>query len=260
MSFILEALQISEQMRGHGAVTPQLSLQPVMIEEMVPRHRWPYMLASLLLLNALVLFLWVRPGPPTAGLASLAARVTQPAATPVGVAPASAMQPATGQAAFAQVSRSMSGARAPVARSAPAATPLVAASAPTSAIDVAMAAPASAANPAQSMPVTTTKAAARKLPGGVAKIAATAEPVKASAAATGQSDETEPTGKLPLALQKELPTLSVSGFIRADGSEDMVLVNDRLLREGEEFSPGLKLEKTLADSVIFSYKGYRFKR
>jgi type II secretion system (T2SS) protein B len=52
----------------------------------------------------------------------------------------------------------------------------------------------------------------------------------------------------------------VAGFIRNEGLESMVIVNDRLFREGEEIGAGLKLEKILNDSVVFNYKGYRFVR
>ncbi len=34
----------------------------------------------------------------------------------------------------------------------------------------------------------------------------------------------------------------------------------RSLREGDEVAPGLKLEKIQDDSLVFSYKGYRFMR
>ena len=67
------------------------------------------------------------------------------------------------------------------------------------------------------------------------------------------------TAELPSALQRELPALSVAGFIRGEGSSSMVIVNDRLVREGDEVAPGVKLEKILNDSVVFNYKGYRFK-
>ena len=39
-----------------------------------------------------------------------------------------------------------------------------------------------------------------------------------------------------------------------------VFVNDRMLREEEALAPGLKLERITPDGMIFSYKGYRFRR
>jgi general secretion pathway protein B len=68
------------------------------------------------------------------------------------------------------------------------------------------------------------------------------------------------TAEMPTALQQEMPTLAVAGFIRDEGSGSMVIVNDRLVREGDEVAPGVKLEKILNDSLVFEYRGYRFKR
>jgi len=68
------------------------------------------------------------------------------------------------------------------------------------------------------------------------------------------------TAELPPVLQQELPSLLVAGFIRDENSSSLVIVNDRLVREGDEVAPGVKLEKIVNDSLIFSYKGYRFKR
>ena len=65
---------------------------------------------------------------------------------------------------------------------------------------------------------------------------------------------------MPPALQRELPALTVAGFIRDEGSSSMVIVNDRLVREGDEVAPGVKLENILNDGLVFNYKGYRFKR
>ena len=53
---------------------------------------------------------------------------------------------------------------------------------------------------------------------------------------------------------------TLAGYIRDEGSSGMVIVNDRLAREGDEVAPGVKLEKIVGDSLVFNYKGYRFKR
>jgi general secretion pathway protein B len=60
--------------------------------------------------------------------------------------------------------------------------------------------------------------------------------------------------------QQELPALAVAGFIHDEASGSMAIVNDKLVREGEEVSPGLILEKASADGLIFNYNGRRFKR
>jgi general secretion pathway protein B len=78
--------------------------------------------------------------------------------------------------------------------------------------------------------------------------------------AANQRKEPANRDELPPALQKELPSLAVSGFIRDGDAEGMVIVNDRLLRAGDEAAPGIRLEKILKENLVFSYKGYRFTR
>lgn len=68
------------------------------------------------------------------------------------------------------------------------------------------------------------------------------------------------TAELPAVLQPQLPALSVAGFIHDEGAGSFVIVNDRLMREGDEVAPGVKLEKILKDGVIFEYKGAHFRR
>ena len=102
----------------------------------------------------------------------------------------------------------------------------------------------------------------KSAPNAIAKHGA--EAAVANAANPNSSAETPTQGsgtaEMPLVLQQELPALSVAGFIRDEGSSSMVIVNDRLVREGDEVAPGVTLEKILNDSLIFNYKGYRFKR
>jgi len=106
---------------------------------------------------------------------------------------------------------------------------------------------------------TRTVAAASAAPAPVATPAPRAQSVVAQAAPAA-AVATGAAGGLPPDLQREIPALSVAGFIRDDTSSGMVIVNDRLLREGDEVAPGLRLEKILHDSLLFNYKGYRFKR
>ncbi len=59
---------------------------------------------------------------------------------------------------------------------------------------------------------------------------------------------------------KNLPPLRITGYIHNAVSGNLAMVNNQLVREGEEISPGLSLVKVLDDSAIFSYKGYVFSR
>lgn len=66
---------------------------------------------------------------------------------------------------------------------------------------------------------------------------------------------------LPISIQQEIPKIAISGLIYSGDPEGrMVGINDQLVREGESPFPGLKVEKITLDSVIFSYKKYRFRR
>ena len=66
---------------------------------------------------------------------------------------------------------------------------------------------------------------------------------------------------LPPAIQQEIPPMSISVHAYSPRPNDrMVSINDRLLREGGTVPPGLTLNEITPDGMIFSYKGYRFRR
>jgi general secretion pathway protein B len=64
---------------------------------------------------------------------------------------------------------------------------------------------------------------------------------------------------LPEALRASFPPLTVRGFVYSDDPRSrMVVINDRMLQEGDEVAPGLKLDRIEPDGVVLSSKGYRF--
>ena len=65
---------------------------------------------------------------------------------------------------------------------------------------------------------------------------------------------------LPLAIQQEIPTMSISGHAYSSVAKERIVgINDRLLQEGEYLAPGLRLEQITADGLVFSYKKYLFR-
>lgn len=64
----------------------------------------------------------------------------------------------------------------------------------------------------------------------------------------------------PELRKDDLPPIAIMGYIRDGEQGGMVMINDKLVREGEEFAPGLRLEKILPDGAVFSFKGRRFTR
>lgn len=59
---------------------------------------------------------------------------------------------------------------------------------------------------------------------------------------------------------KGLPPLNISGYIHTEQGVGIAMINNQLVREGDEISPGLRLVKVLDDSAVFNYKGYIFTR
>lgn len=80
-------------------------------------------------------------------------------------------------------------------------------------------------------------------------------------AGTPPRKETVEVSELPAAVQRGMPKLAISGYINNtdDPSGRMVGIGDQLVREGDEVSPGLKLEKIGSNSAVFAYKGYHFR-
>ncbi len=253
MSFILEALTRSEQARQQIVAAPKFSLLPAGGAEVVERRLWPYFVTVALVVNAAALYVWLNPAPPGAVAALNSARPTRNAEAPLaqerGVATRSA--PELKQAPHgADVARTEARAgawrpeglgpeRNPAPAKAPTGEPV--------------------ARSANETPDRSATPPARK---------AIAERKVASAAAAGPAMDKAPAPRMeaasahapPSALPQEFPSVSVAGFIRDEGAGAMVIVNDKLWREGDEISPGLKLEKILPDGLLLNYKGQQFKR
>lgn len=66
--------------------------------------------------------------------------------------------------------------------------------------------------------------------------------------------------ELPENIQREIPALTISGYIYSSiQSERSVLINKKLLHEGDEVAPGLTLEKMMPKEAVLNYKGYRYR-
>ncbi len=67
-------------------------------------------------------------------------------------------------------------------------------------------------------------------------------------------------GQLPPQVQSEIPPFAVSGSIYSTNpKERLLLVDKRMLKEGDEIAPGLVLEHILQKGAVLRYKGYEFK-
>jgi general secretion pathway protein B len=55
------------------------------------------------------------------------------------------------------------------------------------------------------------------------------------------------------------PQITIAGYVYSDNPSDrQLLVNKKLLHEGEEAAPGLVLERMLPKAAVFNYNGTRY--
>jgi general secretion pathway protein B len=99
-----------------------------------------------------------------------------------------------------------------------------------------------------------------------ARPAASSGPVSATGQAPAPASDSPPEARvatlreLPENIQREIPALTIGGYIYSNNqSERSVLINKRLLHEGDEVAPGLVLEKMLPKEAVLSYKGHRYR-
>jgi len=236
MSFILDALRKSDQQRQRSATPTLTSAQTLAAAPRQPALLW-YSVIAALLVGAGVLIGWLQQAPPQPLLKALPPAATKPvesraaafAAAPLPTFPETVHKP--------EVPPPQAQPATPV----PAPTPPAVGEAKAP-VPPALSGPAAVA------------AAPREI--------AAAKPVEANAA----GDAARETGvmqlsELPPALQQEIPKMSILAHSYSSKPKArFVFINDQMVHEEEYPVPGLKLEQITPDGMVFSYKGYRFRR
>jgi general secretion pathway protein B len=65
---------------------------------------------------------------------------------------------------------------------------------------------------------------------------------------------------LPESVREDLPDINISVFVYSDDpSSRVVKINGQTVREGQELTDGLKVEKIVPEGVIFNYEDYKFR-
>ena len=65
---------------------------------------------------------------------------------------------------------------------------------------------------------------------------------------------------LPEAVQRTIPPISVGGYIyAAKPAGRSVLINKKLVREGDQVAPDLVLERMTPNGMVFNFRGTRFR-
>jgi general secretion pathway protein B len=293
MSYILDALKKSEFERQQHAV-PKINTMPVIIDSGQGESRAARLyfgLGALAVVAAIaVLALW-RPwqGGPAETAIAMGPAVVQPATSPAAPAPAAARaepiaqegkagnlppspEPATLPMSAAPAEPKTASARPfpPDDRGSRPATSLarepetakIAKAAPAAAVDQSSASKSSGANkrvtPVQGH-IPSPADSQRSNPG--ADVAPPVAPAPAAAPAVERPPKRVlDYSELPASVQKSVPRLTVSGYSYAEEQEmRMAVINERVLREGDEVSPGVTLERIGSDGAVLKFKGFRFR-
>jgi general secretion pathway protein B len=230
MSYILEALKKLEQKRKQEEPPTLFTFSRGPRPERKKQSSWPYLLAGVLLLNAVAMIWWVserqaekgrtiaekaaipRPPVPRAPLAALEERHNPPAEGPAGTKEA----PPEAQGSMRQ-------------------------------------APAAPWEGATGVPQL-------RAPKAVETEMTPAQPEIRE----GKNKKTEgkvlQVSELPSSVRSALPEFNISGHAYSPEPQTRVArINEKILQEGQELAPGLKLEEITPGGVIFGYRGYRFR-
>lgn len=291
MSYILDALKKSEQERQQGRV-PDLTSAPIIIGTVragTAVSRRAYFVAAIVLLAVAGALIWWRlwqsggqaapatvpaaparpplpkPAPvvpdlhvdlpvalpraanPLAAAAATDAKHMDQGATAAPIRPDVTTQPA--RSATADSTRREAVEPPPIAdqrtEPVPSSVPAAPHKAPTAPVPQARPSTPPAALPA-AMPEALPAAAANR---GSGKPAGTT-------AAKGAPNLAD----VPAAVRKSVARIDVAGFSYSDDPQArMAVINDRILHEGDEVVPGVRLEKIGSDGIVLSHKGIRFR-
>jgi general secretion pathway protein B len=287
VSYILEALRRSEIQRQQGRV-PGLNAAPVSLgSARVPPAgvplRWVAAAGVVLLALAAAVFAWWQPWKkpaPEADSARSPAVAKAPAALPGQREHAARMQPAEAVppllAAQSAVPASTSAMQTAPAREAAEPEP----PAPRPSPRPAPVEPGGGrASTAERLPPARPTAAGKAAEPAPARVVAVepkpatapahAAPLKAQVPPAAEADA-RPAGpppkrvlhfaELPAALRQAVPKIAITGSSYSDEPDSRIaVINDKVLKEGEEVAPGLLLESIGADGIVLKYRGYRFR-
>jgi general secretion pathway protein B len=237
MSYILDALRKSDQQRQRGAA-PTLPAAPAPAAVPARPAFLAYGLLAAALLGAGMLIGWLRPWqsepaapakPETVAARPLESSPRQAARAPSQVAPRPKPEPQ--------------------AQSAPPPVPAAPALVPAQPRPPAHAAAKNGGAPSEAGAAASSRVPAPEQPAGKA------------VADAGRVQPVISMAELPLALQQELPAMTISVHAYSGNPGDRIVgINSRMMREGEYVVPGLKLEQITPDGMIFGYKGFSFRR
>jgi general secretion pathway protein B len=238
MSYILDALRKSDQQRQRGATPTLLAVQTT---EAAPKQPalLAYGLLAAVLVGAGVLIGWLRPWQTEQAVpdrpASFAAKpIVSTPREPEPAPPAVTSQPPAPELQTAQAEPAPSE-MAPRPKAKPSAH-----------------AKPQTDGPPREAGATASGRAAAPVPG---------RPADLAAADAAGGPPVMSMAELPPQIREALPAMTISVHGYSDNPAGrLVGINYRILREGDSVVPGLELQQITPDGMIFSYKGFRFRR
>jgi general secretion pathway protein B len=255
MSYILDALKRSEKKRMQGTVPDVLTAQEIVYHGPKARRIWPYIIIAALIINALAV-VWFAPWKSKKSGAVVESGVVTKLASKEGdTVPVSVEKMAS------------AGATAP-AQSDGDAAKLREETKPVHGADVTRQHPPAVKDEGQKKmsaihkPETDAKVTHETAPEAPPEIPATTAPAepKHPVDVLPVPNKVYSLGELPLSVQQKLPSFGISVFLYSDDpSSRMVKINNKMLREGDYLSEGLKLEEINQNSLILSYQSFRFR-
>lgn len=250
MSYILDALKKSEEERKRGTVPDLLAVQDAQGQEQKRLHVWPYLLLAALVLNAGIFLWWLTPW-----------QATKPAATAYSTTKQGPLpEKVVNVESERRKEKPVPAQDAPLMKSVPdkRVNDLQDRSVQAKAAKQER---ATGTNPPSIVELQESRVIAPSLP-QQAPVTSPALPEPKPSAGNGDTGGTTLYNltELPSTIRQSLPTFSISALIHTgDPASGMVKINGQVMREGEELSPGLKLEEIISDGVIFRYHNYRFR-
>ena len=253
MSFILDALKKADSERHLGELPGIHSRALPAAQARLPspflRRRSTWLLAALPALAAVAWF--ALPYLPPTSLTRMPVQLTRsapsdaaPAPPALALVPAPSLAPAPVPVPAART--------AEVANDIPVPPPLPAPAPAPPTIKTVPAAPAGART-AIASDKARSEASAAVLPVARPATRSLEKPVEPAATANLITD-------LPPNLQREIPKLAIAGSIYSSNPADrMLLIDKRMLHEGDEISPGLVLETVMPKAATLRYKGHAFR-
>ncbi len=245
MSYILDALRKSERERKRGAVPDVLTVQGGMQQTRRRRALWPVIIVTALFLNIVLLSWWFAPWKADSRKTTA---VEPPADTKLQGSVRTEAGPSVQQEQLSPPRSQAVGM-------------------PTDSPK----APASVDKGVRTLPLSKTGRLPDTQPdtippereaGKTTKGEVNDEPPpgeEAAAALPPAENRIYRLKELPEPLRKTLPDFTITAFLYSPTpTSRMVQINGLMLREGEDLSPGLKLEEITPDGVIMSSRTYRF--